>query len=167
MTATAIEMVDRALDRYVAEMGRRGLDPAGVKAVTLAGLIDCPTPSVSSWLQEYRLSQLPGGTATRYVIGCQGYGRKARWRILAKPGSDPLVVRKARREQARWITQDVVSRYLRDRVHEVIAALQGNADDEQIRHVTKLAADQLEALAEFVEVMLGGTGGGGDGGVAA
>jgi hypothetical protein len=148
-------VVDEALDRYVSEMGRRGIEPEGVTARTLAALVDVPRSTMSTLLQEYRIAQAKPG-ATRYVLACREYGRNARWRIVAKPGSDPKVVQAARTEQGRYIAKDAVLRFLRDRNLEVAPALKGAAADENLAHVMNLAVGQMESVATFVQHMLNG-----------
>ena len=45
------------------------------------------------------------------VIACHQYGPGASWRILAKPGSDPLVVQEARGKAVVWSTRDMARRF--------------------------------------------------------
>lgn len=142
--------IDRTLDQYVATRRKRsgGLDPNGFRAVTLAGVAKVTREEMSTALQGYRILQ--GVKPTRYVIGCQGYGRASRWRILALPGSDPRTVQRARAEQMRWATDDAVYRHTRDMIREVAPALKGTALDNAIRDILPLVSDQFAAIVKHV-----------------
>src|SRR5690606_20553698 len=98
-----------------------------------------------------RLQQARSDSTTRYVVGCQGYGPEARWRILAKPGSDPKVVREARKDQATWIVKDSIERAMRDRLFEVNPSLAGTDSDALIDAALDFATRQFEAVGDFVE----------------
>ena len=141
-------LVDRALDEYVHRMGTRGVEPDGVRVGTLAALVGVDTRKMSAKLQEYRVRQ--SKTKTRYVIGCQGYGNPEtspnppRWKILAKPTSDPQVVRKARQDHAVYLANDNLRKTVGDYTCEVFPALQGAARDHVIEIATHGLLQHLE-----------------------
>lgn len=143
-----IETVDAALDKYVDSMKDRGIDPSGFATKTLAQFAKMPVGQMSQWLQVYRREQ--DGVSTRYVIACREYGRNARWRILSKPGSHARTVRRARVEQAQWVTTDAFARLSSDVEHEVRAALGNTADDAFVDRVIGFALTQVEATRDFV-----------------
>jgi hypothetical protein len=116
--SAATALVDLALDRYVAAMRRRGDEPYGVRAQTLAALVKVPRVQMSASLQEHRLAQEHAGR-TRYVLAAERYGRSSYWIILAKPGDDPKLVQEARKAHAVWMVRDGVQRVMSDAVREV------------------------------------------------
>jgi len=141
-------LVDRALDEYVGKMGRRGVDADGVRVGTLAALAGVTVRRMSGLLQEYRTRQ--GKTKTRYVIGCEGYGNPEtsanppRWKILAKPTSDPKVVQKAREDHATYLANDGLAKVVKDYACEVFPALQGAERDHVIEVATSGLLQHLE-----------------------
>jgi hypothetical protein len=147
---TNIQTVERALDKYVAIMAKRGTDPQGFRAGTLAKLIDEPRSSMSVRLQQYRGSQGREGSRTRYVIGAYSYGPDARWRILAKPGDDPAVIRRARRDQAKHIFKDAHDRIVSDLIHELYPGLSDSRTDRQIADLMDFARAQSEVLVDHI-----------------
>jgi hypothetical protein len=152
---TNIDTVERALDKYVALMARRGTDPQGFRVSTLAKLIGETRGRMSVRLQQYRGSQArSNGQSTRYVLGAYSYGPDARWRILAKPGDDPAVVRKARRQQAKHIFKDAHSRIVSDLVHELYPGLSDTTTDRHIADLTDFARRQSEVLVDHIEAVL-------------
>ena len=155
---SAVDTVENALDRYVKERGRRGSDPNGVRTRTLAHLAGVPVSAMSPMLQTFRVTQAKvdkdGAAVTKYVIAASGYGREARWRILAKPGSDPKVVQEARRSQTLWVARDMVKRVLSDVIHELNPSLQDAAVDQRIEAATKFLTTQVVLIADFVNETL-------------
>lgn len=153
---TNIDVVERALDAYVAAMGQRGTNPQGFRASTLAKLIGEATGRMSTRLQQYRYAQSrQQGQRTRFVLGAYSYGPDARWRILAKPGDDPAVIRRARREQAKHIFQDAHDRIVRDLVYELYPGLSDSRADRHIADLTDFARRQSEVLVDHIESVLG------------
>jgi hypothetical protein len=140
MSAEGNIIVEDALDQYVAARKARGVDPTGVKCSTLAKFAGTDIRLMSRFLQEYRLRPPKGGG--RYVLGCQNYGRGGRWLILAKPGSDPKVIREARASHARWIATDAARRVVTDLAKELAPALQGTYQWETMLEM------EAEALAD-------------------
>lgn len=154
MANSHVTAVDAALDKYVATMQkRRGIDPSGFKVETIARIARIASNTMSFWLQEYRYAQ-GNGRPTKYVIACQGYGRAARWRILAKPSSDLKTLQDARRIQAIWAIQDINARYRNDMVNEVLPALRGTGYDQSIAQVIPLVEHQLDGIKKHVERVL-------------
>lgn len=147
---TNIQTIERALDKYVAAMAKRGTNPQGFRAGTLAKMIDEPRASVSVRLQQYRGAQGREGSKTRYVIGAYSYGPDARWRILAKPGDDPAVIRRARRDQAKHIFQDAHSRIVSDLITELYPGLSDTRTDRQIADLMDFARRQSEVLVDHI-----------------
>lgn len=145
--------VDNGLDIYIRNMARRGIDPGGFRTHTLAQLAGVSRPYMSTALQQYRMTQ--GNGNTRYVIACEQYGPLARWRILAKPGSDPVVVQEARRQHGLWIARDAFRRYVTDRVHELQPALTNSQQDQLIDNCTILVENQFSATVTFIESVIG------------
>jgi len=150
---TAVQVVDLALDRYVKVMAARDIDPKGVTCATLARLVGLDAAMMSRLLQAYRLTQRRPN-ATRYVVGATSYGRRARWAILAKPGTDPALVREARRSQAVWVVQDAVRRLTTDGVLEVRPGLQGHHGDALIEAVQRATEQMLTAQLDLVQQLL-------------
>lgn len=147
---TAYEIVDRALDRYVAERLRHGgIEPTGVRAATLAHLARCSREQMSYFLQVHRQAQARG--KTRYILGAEGYGRAGYWKILAKPGSDPQVVRRARRTHAIWIATDAQKRVLGDLLCEIHPGLKGTILDDEIKDAAELMEDQMALVLRRVD----------------
>lgn len=139
-----VEIVDDAIDRYVVIMRTKhgGLDPTGFQCDTLAHIAGTTREDMGHLLQQHRQA-----AGTRYVVACQGYGRAARWMILAKPGSDPKLVRQARRDQSVWIASDMAARFDRDIRTEIDPALRGTAADDIIKDaVDEMAAHTAVAL---------------------
>jgi plasmid maintenance system antidote protein VapI len=145
-----VDVVELALDRYVSEMGKRGVDPNGIRVQTLAQLAGVPRKQMSVMLQEYRYRQ--GALAekdppqhSRYVVGCEGYGRAARWSIMAKPKTDPVVVQNNRMDHAIYVAQDAVNRLVRDYTAEVYPGMRKKEIDEVVEIATR-------GLVEHVKV---------------
>jgi hypothetical protein len=149
-SASDIKTVELALDSYVKTRRGRGIEPTGFYARTLAKVAGCETARMSRLLQEFRYCQRRPG-ATRYVVACQGYGAKARWHILAKPGSDPHVVQEARREQALWVARDGLNRIVRDTLHEVFPGLRGKALDAAIEREVETMVAHMQVSVKAVE----------------
>lgn len=147
-----------ALDAYVSYMSTKGLDAKGFRTATLAHLAGVSTGQMSAMLQDYRIRQATGHPEYRYVIGCHEYGRNARWKILAKPGSDPKVVQQARREQAKWAARDAYNRITRDMAYELYPGLRGIESDDRIRQALDFAAKQHDLIVNFVEAVIGKNG---------
>jgi hypothetical protein len=156
--ATMIGWVDQALDKYVKQMRQRGVDPVGVRADTLAKSVGIDRSYMSTYLQVYRERQRTKGD-TRYVIGSEGYGRAARWRIQSKPDSDPKAVRKNRKDHAKYVARDNVTKLIRDYASETHPAL-GDADVDKVVRIaidglvaqTLAAVDTAVALIELGQV---------------
>jgi hypothetical protein len=147
--------VDRALDIYITSMrGRRGIDPSGFRAATLAKMVNVSVADMSTWLQDYR--RLQGGRQTRYVVACESYGPRARWKILAKPGSHPTVIEKNHAAHAVWLTSDTFARFMRDIGFEIDPALRGHnpAADAQIKLVMTYAAQQMSNSFKLAQSLL-------------
>jgi hypothetical protein len=150
-------IVEDALDRYIVSMaGRKGIDPGGVRAATLAALMHITVDEMSMWLQDYRRIQGSSRRQTRYTIACEGYGRIARWKIMAKPGSHPNLIEKNHRDHANWITWDAFQRFLRDTGLEIDPALRGHdpAADAQIKTVLSFAAQQMTNSMNLAKSLL-------------
>jgi len=150
---TAVQVVDLALDRYIRLMEARGIDPQGVAAVTLAKLVGLSVDGLGPLLQRYRRAQRRDG-ATRYVIGAHQYGPRARWAILAKPDSDPALVREARRAQAVWVVHDAVRRLTTDGVLEVRPGLRNTSSDRLIDAVQRATEQMLTSQFDLVQQLL-------------
>ena len=146
------------------------MDPDGVRTRTLAHLADVAPTEMSVMLQSYRLAQARlgenGAPTTRYVIASQGYGRDARWRLLAKPDTDPKKVREARQSQMKWITQDMVRRVLSDVITEINPGLRGAETDQMIEQASVFLTKQVSAITELVQAIIT-NGGSGPNGAAA
>lgn len=149
-----VDIVEYSLDRYVRMERRRGIDPEGVRAVTLAHIAGIPRREMSIALQEYRLAQGRPDSGTRYVIAAQQYGRLSRWNILSKPGTDPVVVRENRREHCLWIVHDAVKRLFTDHVKELNPSLTQSQQDQTIDQAVTLVERQFDATVQFVEQTL-------------
>lgn len=148
-------IVDQALDRYITSMqGRRGIDPSGFRASTLAKMVNASVADMSTWLQDYR--RLQGSRKTRYVVACESYGPQARWKILAKPGSHPNLIEKNKTAHAIWLTSDTFARFMRDIGFEIDPALRGQnpATDAQIKLVMTHAAQQMSNSFDLAKKLL-------------
>lgn len=148
-------IVDQALDRYILSMqGRRGIDPTGFRATTLAKMVNVSVADMSIWLQDYR--RLQGHHQTRYVVACESYGPKARWKILAKPGSHPTLIEKNKQGHAIWLTSDTFARFMRDIGFEIDPSLRGHnpAADAQIKLVMTHAAQQMSNAFDLARKLL-------------
>jgi hypothetical protein len=148
--STFVDVVELALDKYVSEMGKRGVDPNGIRVLTLAQLAGVPRKRMSIMLQEYRqrqkeLAEEDPPRQSRYVIGCEGYGPAARWSIMAKPKTDPVVVENNRMDHAIYVAGDAVKRLIRDYTSEVYPGLRKKETDEVIEIATR-------GLIEHVQV---------------
>lgn len=152
-----VQTVELALDKYVRARRGRGIDPSGFRARTIAKIAGVDTSDMSSMLQRYRWTQRRPG-ATQYVVACQGYGSKARWRILAKPGSDPAVVREARREQALWVARDGLERIVRDTLTEVFPGLRGTVVDNLVEREVDTMVGHMKVSVRSVERALAANG---------
>jgi hypothetical protein len=150
--SASISAVDLALDKYIQQSRARGIDPTGVFLGTLSAFARVTNSWMSQALQDYRKAQSAG--PTRYVIACEGYGISARWRILAKPGNDPSVIREARRIHGLYIVRDAVQRYVRDRVTELQSSLTQSQQDREIEFCVNLIEGQFTALLQHVESRL-------------
>ena len=146
-------IVDKALDKYVQQMATKGIDPEGVYAKTLAAFAGVSTPEMSTALQEYRLGQKRVG-ATKYVVGCEGYGRAARWRIQSKPSSDPKAVRKSRKEHATYLAKDGLTRLIRDYAHETYPALKSTQLDKVISITINGLERQVSAAVDTAVALI-------------
>jgi hypothetical protein len=149
-----MHVVDVALNKYITMLNSRGIavDPDGFRAVTLAKVVGVSTSHMSAQLQDYRYRQSSG--KSRYIIGCEEYGPRARWKILAKPGTDPKAVQKARRLHAMWLARDTAQKFLRDVGLEVTPALKGAPMDPTIQSVLDHMARQIVLNAELVRTIL-------------
>jgi hypothetical protein len=152
---TNIDVVESALDKYVAARARRGMNPQGFRAGTLAKIIGEDRGRTSTRLQQYRGAQArPNGQQTRYVLGAYQYGPEARWRILAKPGDDPAHVRRARKQQAVHIFTDAHARMVSDLVHELYPGLSDSQTDRAIQDLTEFARKQAEVVVDHVQTVM-------------
>lgn len=156
MTRAAVTIVEDALDKYVTALGRRGVEPSGIRAKTLAGLAGVSRRKMSGYLQEHRAQ---GGE--RYVVACQRYSRDARWKILAKPGSDPKVVQKARRDHAVWVAKDAMSRVANDVAKEIGPSMSGKEWDRVIESESAALNDALYLAVRRMERAMAKLNGGG------
>lgn len=152
-----IQIVETAIGAYLQHMRNRGNPtPRGVTANTLAHLAGVPVSLMSTCLQEYRYAQ--GRPRVRpnlqYVLGCEGYGRDARWMILSRPSSDPAYVQNARCQHAKHVARDACTRYMRDCGLEVRPGLQGAQHDQLIDNVVSMLATQLQAGVTLVEATI-------------
>lgn len=75
---------------------------------------------VSGWLQEYRYAQKD--KSMLYRIAARGYGRNARWYILAGPKLDNLDGEGIVVAHAEWIITDASARVVSDVLHEILPA---------------------------------------------
>lgn len=147
MTRTAVRVVEDALDQYVSAFGTRGVDPSGVRCRTLATIAKVSVPTMSRYLQDHRQR---GGE--RYVVACQQYGAKrGRWKILAKPGSDPKVVQKARVNHTVWIAEDAARRLVKDIAKEIAPGMKGTAWDRVIEKETLALTETTELAVRRLE----------------
>lgn len=161
MTAAAVEVVDAALDRYVAARQdyrlRHGLPdntlPFHFTARGLAAFAELSVADMSAALQVYRTAQGRDG-ATRYVVGSHSYGRKAAWRILATPDDDPHLVRQARRRQLVHVARDSAARFIRDVRSEVAPGLRDSQSDRLIQAVARMHEASLRAQMDLVQELL-------------
>lgn len=154
---TSVLIVELALDRYVAERRRRGTEPYGCRAVTLAHLVGISRREMSGHLQSYRRSQRTS-TPTRYTLGCEGYGEQAYWHILGKPGNDLQVVRENRKAHMGYVARDLTRRALTDIGCEVNPGLRGAPDDHLLEALGRFVEKDLVALTEFVQETIGKNG---------
>lgn len=145
-------VVNGALDRYVAKMRKRGLDPEGVRVGTLARFAGVSNMTMGQYLQSYR--GLQGRRATRYVVAAENYGTRARWSILGKPGDDPKTVRDNRLRHATWYVGDASARAMSDAIHEVLPALHDDSADHKIAKTATFVREQFGAVVRYVEAML-------------
>lgn len=127
----AVATVERGLDRLVTLSTKRGVDVRAFNREIVARLAGVAPDDMSNLLQLYRSAQ-PIGGVTKYVIAAEGYGRAARWKILAKPGSDPKSVQQARLDHAAYLAKDSIERTVRDYVTEVEPALTSKQRDQVI-----------------------------------
>jgi hypothetical protein len=147
---TAVEIVEDALDQLVEMMRQRSIDAKGFNREIVARLGGVSPDEMSSMLQLYRQAQKVGG-ATKYVIAATGYGRGARWRILAKPGSDPKATQEARRQQAVWTATDAQARIVSDLMHEVFPGLRQTQIDGVIDREMEFLTDTMDTMVRRVE----------------
>jgi uncharacterized Rmd1/YagE family protein len=75
---------------------------------------------VSNWLQEYRYAQKD--KTMLYRIAARGYGRNARWYVLAGPKLDNLDGEGVVMAHAEWIISDASNRVVSDVLHEILPA---------------------------------------------
>lgn len=142
-------MVNQALDEYLRRMRRRGVEPDGVRAATLAEVAGVTREAMSNALQRYRVLQ--GRRQTRYVVAAHHYGRAGRWTILAKPGVDSDVLQRARAEATAWAQADMARRWLSDAVNELIPGLRNRTRrDAIIERLIGLAEIQVEVVRQHV-----------------
>lgn len=159
--STFVEVVELALDRYVSEMGKRGVDPNGIRVATLAQLAGVERKAMSTMLQEYRYRQgtMPAEKKSRYVIGCEGYGRAARWSIMAKPRTDPVVVENNRMDHAIYVAGDALKRLVKDYTAEVYPALRSKDRDRVIEIATRGLVDHVKVDVNTAVQLIKGDGG--------
>jgi len=149
-----VDLVDDACGKYVAAMQARGHDPGGVRAETLAYYGKVSTGYMGTCLQVHRTAQTAAGT-TKFVLVCEGYGSSARWKILSKPGNDLASIQVARRQHARYVVRDAVSRLMSDQVHEIYPSLHHNTQiDQMIDSASKFAANSFDNTLQFIESVL-------------
>lgn len=151
--ANSIRLVDKAIDAYIAKMGTRGIDPEGFFARTLASFAKVERGEMSLALQYYRYRQRTHGD-TRFIIACEGYGPGARWRIQAKPSSDPKVVRQNRKDHAIYLAQDNQTKLVRDYASEVYPALQGAQLDQVIEIAVKGLVRNVETAVDTAVALI-------------
>lgn len=153
---TARQKVELALDRYVQQPDA---DLTSVRAGELATLIGEPTREMSTWLQQYRVQQqrvtragdtIARRVRTRYIIACYEYGRYARWRILAKPGDSPVVLRAAWFDQFVHVITDAVRRCIDDQLREVEPKLREHVDPHDERLV-RMAMEEMKQSLDRME----------------
>jgi hypothetical protein len=144
---TATQQIDEALDVYVAEKRHiYGTEPNYFRASDLAEIMGVPTESVSPLLQQHRVDP-----KSRFTIGHQGhYGRNAKWRILSKPGSNAVTIRRARVEHVKHMARDVALRYANDLQSELYPSLKGDGRRQFIEGVAKEFQKTLERAVERV-----------------
>jgi len=150
---TMSELVDDACDQYVAAMAGRGFNPTGVRAETLAHYAGVTTGYMSTCLQVHRTAQKVAGM-TKYVLVCEEYGPRARWRIMSKPGTDPATIQQSRRQHARYVVEDNVRKLMRDQMLEVYPGLHNTQIDTLIDSASHFAANQFENTLQFVGSIL-------------
>lgn len=142
-------MVDDAIDSYLKQMRRRGIEPDGVKSATLAASAGVTREVMSHALQRYRVMQ--GRKATRYVLAANHYGRAGRWTLLAKPGVDDVVLQRARANALAWAQADMARRWLSDVVNELMPGLRNRTRrDAIIERLIGLAEIQVEVVRQHV-----------------
>lgn len=148
----AISTVEYALDAYIEKRKGKGIEPTGVTAAQLAKYAQTETWEMSGLLQEYRNVN---PSRRRYGLAAEGYGRAARWRILSRPGSDPVAVQEARVKHAQWIAVDAARRVVRDLDRELrpnlrgttwdnLIEIEGDAMEHAVRGMVRRAAKAVE-----------------------
>jgi len=127
----ALDLIDQGLDYYFqhqrTNLGKRrtkivrtiGRSTLG-RCIYFATGDECDDGQVSGWLQEYRYAQK--AKATRYRIAARGYGRNARWYVLAGPKLDTLDGEGITVVHAEWIIADASARVVSDFLHELLPA---------------------------------------------
>ncbi len=146
---SATSKVEAALTVYVKTLGPRGADRRGFRAEVLADIAGISTVEMSDALQEYRQKKRKG-----FALGCQGYGRAARWFVLAKPNTDPRVVQRARREHLRYTAEDAVARFVQDQRLEVDPSLKNTPLDQCITSAQSDLTRQFQAAVESLAILL-------------
>jgi hypothetical protein len=146
-----VQLVDDAVTQYLQSVNS-GNTPRSVRAATLAHFAGVSIGYMSTCLQVHRFAQKRGNT--QYILGCEGYGRNASWRILAKPNSDPVYIQNARRQHGKYVARDALRRYMGDRLSEVKPGLQSAAADQMINSASTMVEQQLEAAVQFIESVL-------------
>lgn len=126
-----LDLVDQGLDYYFQHQ-RTNLGKRRTKLVrtigrgTLGRCIffatgdDYDDGQISGWLQEYRSAQK--SKATTYRIAARGYGRNARWYVLAGPKLNTLDGEGITVVHAEWIIADASARVVSDFLHELLPA---------------------------------------------
>jgi len=147
---TAVQTVDNAIDLYLQSV--TGSVPRSVRAATLAHIAGIPVWEMSTNLQIYRGAQGRGNT--KYILGCEGYGRYASWAFLAKPNSDPQWIQQARKTHGKYVARDTFKKYFKDVLCEVKPGLKGAPDDQLIDSASNMVAQSLEAAVQFIESVL-------------
>jgi uncharacterized Rmd1/YagE family protein len=106
---------------------------------------------VSTWLQEYRYAQKD--KTMLYRIAARGYGRSARWYILAGPKLDNLDGEGIVVAHAEWVISDAAARVDPPRHREVLGAAgphrwDGQEDQPRPRRHARRCAPRQEVVGE-------------------
>jgi len=138
----SIDLVDQGLDYYFqhqrSNLGRRRTKI--VRTISRTILARCiffatgeeySDGQVSGWLQEYRSAQK--SKSTLYRIAARGYGRNARWYILAGPKLDGVDGEGITTIHAEWVIADASNRVVSDFLHELLPAAEQHTKGLQTR----------------------------------